>query len=77
MTATYSNIHDRARALSNSKGIPLAVAYSELAKRSGAARAARNARRKRSLGHMEVTAADFSAVSGIEGRRQWLPYADL
>ena len=74
MTSVYPNIHDRARALSHSTGISLTAAYSELAKRSGAAR---NARRKRNLGSMEVTVADLSAVSGIEASRQWLPYADL
>jgi len=68
------NIHDRARALCASKGIPIEAAYSELARRSGAAR---SARRRRVLGTMSVTCADLAAVSGIESpRRSWLPYAD-
>lgn len=67
------NIHDRARALSNSQGITITAAYSELARRGGAARAAR---RRRVLGRMQVTAADMSAVSGIETPRYRLPYAD-
>lgn len=76
MTPTYVSTHDRARALSHSKGISLTAAYSEMARRSGQARKARNARRKRSLGHMEVTAADFAAVSGVEGCKIRLPYSD-
>lgn len=67
------NIHDRARSLSLSKGIRLTAAYSELARRSGEARAAR---RRRSLGTMQITAADLSATSGIETPRLRLPYAD-
>lgn len=68
------NIHDRARELANSAGIALAAAYSELARRAGSARAAR---RRRVLGTMTVTAANMSAVSGIETpRRTWLPYSD-
>ena len=67
------NIHDRARALANSTGKTLTAAYSELARRSGAAR---SARRKRVLGTMTVTAANMSAVSGIETPRYRLPYSD-
>jgi hypothetical protein len=67
------NIHDRARALANAAGMPIAAAYSELARRAGAAKAAR---RRRVLGRMQVTLADMSASSGIESPRYRLPYAD-
>lgn len=67
------NIHDRARLLANAKGIPVSLAYSELARRSGSAR---SARRRRVFGTMQITAASFSATSGIETPRYRLPYAD-
>lgn len=68
-----ANIHDRARQLANSAGMPITAAYSEMARRSGAARAAR---RRRVLGTMSVTAADMSPTSGIETPRYRLPYSD-
>jgi hypothetical protein len=76
MTATYPKIHDRARALSNSRGISLTAAYSELAKRAGAAKAARNRRHQRVHGKMAVTAAATGVIDS-SCQRQWLPYADL
>lgn len=68
-----ANIHDRARRLANERGITLDAARSILGKRGASARAAR---RRRVLGTMSVTAADMSAVSGIESPRYRLPYAD-
>lgn len=67
------NIHDRARALSASKGITIEAARSELGRRGASAR---SARRRRSLGVMHVTAADMSPTSGIESPRYRLPYSD-
>lgn len=65
------NIHDRARALANTKGITTTAAYVELASR---AVNARRARRRRVLGAMTATAGDNGIDSS--GQRQWLPYAD-
>jgi hypothetical protein len=65
------SIHDRARRLANERGVSLDTARSILGQRGASARAAR---RRRILGTMQVTAADMSAVSGIETPKYRFPY---
>jgi len=65
------NIHDRARSLANAKGITIEAARAELGRRGANAR---SARRRRVLGTMQVTAASFSATSGIETPKYRFPY---